>query len=68
MSQLAEDLVQRFIAHADIGHLALLIWATGASTLVAYSVREAAEAARRVDGFMQELARFNRHRQEEEER
>ena len=72
MNAITEDLVQRFFAHADIGHLALLIWASGASALVAFCIREAAEAARRAESFMQdflqELSRFNRHHQEEEER
>ena len=69
---LAQDLAQRFFANADTGHLALLIWASCASALVAFTIREAAEAARRAESFMQdflqELSRFNRHRQEEEER
>jgi hypothetical protein len=63
MSALADQLLQSFIVHADIGHLALVMWALGASALVAFAVREAADAARRTEAFMQEflheLSRFN---------
>ena len=72
MTAITDELIQRFIAHADIGHLALLIWASCASALVAFSIREAAEAARRAESFMHEflheLSRFNRQLQEEDER
>ncbi len=72
MTSITDELAQRFLHHADIGHLALLIWASCASAFVAFSIREAAEAARRAESFMQdflqELSRFNRHHQEEEER
>ncbi len=72
MTILTDALTEQFLAHADIGHLALLIWASCATAFVAFSMREAAEAARRAESFMhdflQELSRFNRHLQEEEER
>jgi hypothetical protein len=64
MSPVSESLLQGFLQRADIGHIALFLWASGASVLVAFAVREAAEAARRTETFMheflQELARFNR--------
>jgi hypothetical protein len=63
MTALANQLFQSFVTHADIGHLALLMWALGSSALVAFAVREAADAARRSDNFMQEflheLSHFN---------
>lgn len=69
--QIAESLVQSFLQRADIGHIALFVWATGASALVAFAIREAAETARRTETFMQaflqELAHFN-HRLEEDSR
>ncbi len=72
MTSITEELARRLVEHADIGHLALLIWASAASGLVAFSIREAAEAARRAESFMQdflqELSRFNRHHQQEEDR
>ncbi len=63
MIPLAEEVVTAFATKADIGHLALLLWALGASAAVAFGISEAAEAARRTEAFMQdflhELARFN---------
>jgi hypothetical protein len=71
MTALADQIMQSFISHADIGHLALLMWALGASALVAFAVREAADAARRTEAFMQEflheLSRFN-HQTDEDKR
>ncbi len=70
MPSTPDSLLQAFIHHADIGHLALFIWATGASTLVWFGVTEAAETARRTEHFMQdflhELSRFNRNHEEDQ--
>jgi hypothetical protein len=76
MSPASDTLLTSFVRHADIGHLALLIWALAASCLVAFAVREAADSSRRTEIFMheflQELSRFNRRhdfsRQEDDER
>jgi heme exporter protein D len=69
MSFIPESLLQGFLQRADIGHVALFVWAIGASILVAFAVREAAETARRTEtfmqGFLQELSRFNRSLEEE---
>jgi hypothetical protein len=71
MMPIPEGLVQGFLQRADIGHVSLFIWAFGASALVAFAIREAAETARRTETFMQdflqELARFN-HSLEEDTR
>jgi hypothetical protein len=65
-----DSLLQAFIHHADIGHMALFIWACGASVMVWFGVTEAAETARRTERFMQdflhELSRFNRKHEEDE--
>jgi hypothetical protein len=65
MSDIPDSLLNGFLARADIGHVALLLWAIGASFLVAFGIAEAAEAARRTESFMQdflqELSRFNRN-------
>jgi hypothetical protein len=70
MTTTPDGLLQAFIVHADIGHLALLIWAVGASTMVWFGISEAAETARRTEHFMQdflhELSRFNRNHEEDE--
>jgi hypothetical protein len=70
MNSLGERILQGFLLRADIGHVALFIWAMGASTFVAFAMREAAEAARRTETFMQdflqELSRFNRNIEEDQ--
>ena len=44
----------------DLAHLALFLWASGASAILAFAFRELAAANRRFEFFMRELARFNR--------
>ena len=69
MTGVTDRLLLSFIEHADIGHLALILWAGGASALVLLAMRQAAETARRTDRFMQdflhELSRFNRRHEED---
>lgn len=60
------DITQSFIERGDLAHLALLLWAGGASGLLMWSMRELAAANRRFDEFVRELQRFNRHFGEEE--
>jgi len=55
------DLIQTFSERGDLAHLALLLWATSASALAAFALRELAAASRRFDDFVRELARFNEH-------
>jgi hypothetical protein len=58
-----DTLVRTFAERGDLAHLALLLWATGASVLLARALTELAAAARRFDEFVRELARFNeRHK------
>ena len=52
-----------FIERGDLAHLALFLWAAGASVLALHALKELAAAARRFDDFVRELARFNeRHK------
>ena len=53
------ELIDTFSARGDLAHLALLLWATSASALAAYALRELTAASRRFDDFVRELARFN---------
>lgn len=48
-----------FLERGDLAHLALFLWASGASTLLMLAFRELAAAQRRFDAFVRELARFN---------
>ncbi|MGV6871726.1 hypothetical protein ACUSIJ_03415 [Pseudochelatococcus sp. B33] len=54
-----EQVTASFVARGDLAHLALLLWALGASLLLAATLRELAGANRRFDDFVRELARFN---------
>jgi hypothetical protein len=59
-----DSLIATFIERGDLAHLALFLWAAGASALLVHALRELAAAARRFDEFVRELARFNaRHRE-----
>ena len=55
-----EDLVRTFSARGDLAHLALFLWASAASALALFALRELAAAMRRFDDFVRELARFNK--------
>lgn len=47
----------------DLAHLVLFLWASGATTLLIYLVKELAACNRRYEAFLTELDRFNsRHR------
>ena len=56
MSEVTAAIVER----GDLAHLALFLWASGASALLAWTLRELAAANRRFDDFVRALARFNR--------
>lgn len=53
------DLVSIFSARGDLAHVALFLWASSATALLVFAVRELAAAMRRFDDFVRELARFN---------
>jgi hypothetical protein len=54
------EVAQTFVERGDLAHLALFLWASGASGLLLFVLRELACANRRFDAFVRELARFNR--------
>ena len=53
------DLIATFAARGDLAHVALLLWASSASALAWFALRELAAAVRRFDDFVIALARFN---------
>ena len=53
------DLIELFVARGDLAHVALLLWALSASAIAWFALRESAQARRRFDDFVRELARFN---------
>ncbi|MDB5546464.1 MAG: hypothetical protein JWO64_3613 [Hyphomicrobiales bacterium] len=54
------DITQSVIERGDLAHLTLFLWASGASSLLVFALRECAAANRRFDEFVRELSRFNR--------
>ena len=54
------DVTQSIIERGDLAHLALFLWASGASGLLLYVLKELAAANRRFDLFVRELNHFNR--------
>jgi hypothetical protein len=54
--RIADAVLQR----GDLAHLALFLWASGASGFAVMTLRALAQANRRFDVFVRELALFNR--------
>lgn len=54
-----DDVILAFLQRGDLAHLALFLWASSASALAVFALRELAAASRRFDDFVRELARFN---------
>ena len=54
------DLAATFAEHGDLAHLALFLWASGASSLLVWALREIAASNRRFEDFVTEIARLER--------
>jgi hypothetical protein len=54
------DILRTFTERGDLAHLALFLWAASASAAFVITLRELADAGRRFDEFIRQLARFNR--------
>ena len=52
------DVTRVFAERGDLAHLALFLWASGASALLLFALRELAAQSRRFDGFVSEIARL----------
>jgi hypothetical protein len=59
-----DQVTESVIARGDLAHLALFVWASGASALLALTLRDLSAANRRFDDFVRELAVFNRRNTE----
>lgn len=55
------DLIATFSQRGDLAHLALFLWASFASALAVFALKELTAASRRFDDFVRELARFNEY-------
>lgn len=54
------EVLRTFIERGDLAHVALFLWASGASAALILVLREYAAASKRFDDFVRELALFNR--------
>ncbi|MEJ1157993.1 hypothetical protein [Prosthecomicrobium sp. N25] len=54
------DLVRTFADRGDLAHLALFLWASGASALLVWTTKELAASNRRFEDFVSEIARLTR--------
>lgn len=54
------DPTRVFAERGDLAHLALFLWASGASALLLFALRELAAQTRRFDAFVAEIARLTR--------
>ena len=54
-----DELTKTVIARGDLAHLALFLWATGASALLVWTIRELAAANKRFNDFVKEIATLN---------
>lgn len=57
---MSDAALDAFLKHGDLAHLALFLWATGASALLVWALKELASANRRFEEFIGELARLNK--------
>ena len=55
-----DQITEAVIRRGDLAHLALFVWASGASALLARTLRDRFAANRRFDEFVRELSLFNR--------
>jgi hypothetical protein len=54
-----DEITKTVIARGDLAHLALFLWASGASGLLVWALRELAAANRRFEDFVREIAALN---------
>ncbi len=55
-----DGITATFIERGDLAHLALFLWASGASALLVWALRELAASNRRFNDFVNEIAHLNR--------
>jgi hypothetical protein len=55
-----DELTKTVASRGDLAHLALFLWASGASGLLVWTLRELAVANKRFEDFVKEIAALNR--------
>jgi hypothetical protein len=54
------DVMKEFAERGDLAHLALFLWASGASALLVWALKELAASNKRFNDFVREIARLNK--------
>jgi hypothetical protein len=54
-----DALTETIAGRGDLAHLVLFLWASGASGLLVWALKELAAANRRFDAFVREIANLN---------
>ena len=54
-----DELTKSVVTRGDLAHLALFLWASGATALLAWSLKELVAANRRFDDFVKEITQLN---------
>ncbi len=54
-----DELTKTVVTRGDLAHLALFLWASGATGLLVWSLRELVAANRRFDDFVKEITQLN---------
>ena len=55
-----DEIARTFSDRGDLAHLALFLWASSATGLLVWALRELAASNRRFSDFVSEIARLNR--------
>jgi len=54
-----DELTKSVVTRGDLAHLALFLWASGATGLLVWSLKELVAANRRFDDFVKEITQLN---------
>jgi hypothetical protein len=54
-----DGVTQTFAERGDLAHLALFLWASGASALLVWTLKELSACNKRFNDFVNEIARLN---------
>ena len=54
-----DELTKSIVTSGDLAHLALFLWASGATGLLVWSLKELVAANRRFNDFVKEIATLN---------
>lgn len=54
-----DELTKSVVTRGDLAHLALFLWASGATGLLVWALKELVAANRRFDDFVKEITQLN---------